>query len=80
LSHDRKEQQMSITKGVEVRILINAGLIEHPEDSKFSGTAPPYTVGSYVGPHPSMSEDGWHLIAVGDLLAPLHEEQFVVSA
>jgi hypothetical protein len=69
-----------IAKGARVRILINAGLVEHPGDSKFSGNAKAGTLGTYVGPHPSMCEEGWHLVSVDGLLAPLGEEQFEAVA
>lgn len=80
----------AITEGTPVELLINAGLIRRHTDTRFVATAAKGTRGRYLGPHPSMDENDWHLISVvidecedctrtGEtLLAPLHSGHFAV--
>lgn len=63
-------------KGDRVEILIHAGLVEGSNSSRFFGECQPGTVGEYVGSHPNKKLKGWHLVRVGELLAPLAESQF----
>lgn len=61
-------------KGEKVVILINAGLCAPDNDSYFVGHCPPGTEGVYIGKHKKLAE--WHLVQVGELVAPLHTRQF----
>jgi len=62
--------------GTTVKITIVAGLCRSGDETRFVGRAEPGTVGTYKGRHPSKRLKGWHLIQVGDLVAPLAEGQF----
>jgi hypothetical protein len=35
-------------------------------------------LGEYIGPHTTMLEKGWHLIAVGERTCPCHRSHFEV--
>jgi hypothetical protein len=66
-------------KGTQVEITINAGLCKPDNDAAFVGTCPPGTMGTYLGKHPNKRLKGWHLVQVGELVAPLGPSQFQVS-
>jgi hypothetical protein len=75
-----------LTPGTTVRILVRAGLVEHPMDARFAATAEPGTEGVYDCPHPnSRLGDDWHLVMVSHpdynhvLYAPLHRDHMEVA-
>ena len=70
----------TIGRGDTVRITVHAGLLAHPDDTRFSGECQPGTLGEYLGWRPMMNGLlGWHIIKVGNLYAPLQGSQFEVA-
>jgi hypothetical protein len=69
--------KQTIKPGTQVRIGIRAGLCRPDNDSYFVGAADAGTIGVYKGRHAKMPE--WHLVAVGELIAPLHSAHFSLS-
>ena len=53
------------------------GLVASVTDTRFRPeTVTAGDLGTYVGPHPLLDEDGWHVVQVGELVCPCHESQF----
>lgn len=67
-------------QGQRVRITIPAGLLRAESDRRFSGSCEPGTIGTYIGRHSNKKLKGWHLIQVGEWIAPLASGQFDVEA
>ena len=67
---------MALKKGDAVVIVIHAGLMRSWEDSRMVAACEPGTGGIYLGRHPSKKLKGWHLVAVGALVAALGPGQF----
>lgn len=65
-------------RGTKVVITIRAGLLRGPHENRFVTDCAPGTVGVYQGVHPvkALAAAGWHVVRVGDLVAPLHLSQF----
>lgn len=66
---------MKYQRGDRIRFTVGPlGLLAKLSDLKFvDATVKSGDEGIYQGPHPSITEEGWHVIQVGEWVCPVHD-------